>query len=117
METIQDNMVTIPVLISAEDLWSNVFGSAWEMNEWWSTHKFIEGDWDVPGKIQITADNPIDENPITKVLTIDDIVTGYTMAVLGKHYHCGGYVDVQDLDMCAGDIIVQCAMFGDVYYG
>jgi hypothetical protein len=114
--TVVDNTVVIPRVIDKDELWSEVFGSAWEMNEWWLDYSFVEGNWDKHGSVSITAINPLDDGKVTRVLTIDDIVTAYTEIVNGEHYHCGGSVSIDDMDMCAGDLVIQQAMFGDVFY-
>jgi hypothetical protein len=117
LSTTTDNTVLIVRAIDKDEFWSEVFGSAWEMNEWWLDYSFTEGSWDKHGSVSITAINPVDDTLMTRVLTIDDLVAAYTMIVSGDNYHCGGKVNIDDMDMCAGDMVVQQAMFGDVFYG
>lgn len=117
MKTATDNTILVPKAIDKDELWSNVFGSAWEMNEWWLDYTFIEGNWDKHGIVSITAENPLDDGTLTRTLNIDDIANAYAEIVNGDHYHCGGAVDIDDMDMCAGDLVIQQAMFGDVFYG
>jgi len=111
------NEVIIPRVINKDELWSNVFGSGWEMAEHWIDYSFLEGDWDKHGTVCLTAENPIDGGTVTYTLTIDDIVEAYKAVIEAGYRHCSGSIDIEDMDLCAGDIVMQQAVFGDVFYG
>jgi hypothetical protein len=113
----QMDTVTITRTIDAKEFWSSVMGSTEFINEWWLKVKY-HGDatWEVPGTVTITADNGEGE-AIAKSLTIEDLVKAYEAAIAKPYYHCGGTIDIDNMDECASDIVLQLAMFGDVVYG
>jgi len=108
--------VTISRKMSAEEFWSNLLGSTEFIGEQWIKVKY-HGDatWEVPGIVTITADNG--EEVVTKSLTIDDLVAAYEVCVANGYHHCGMKINIDDMDECASDIVLQQAMFGDVIYG
>jgi hypothetical protein len=108
--------VTISRKMNAEEFWSNLLGSTEFIGEQWIKVKY-HGDatWEVPGIVTITADNG--EEVITKSLTIEDLVEAYEVCVANGYHHCGMKINIDDMDECASDIVLQQAMFGDVIYG
>jgi hypothetical protein len=102
--------------MEATEFWSSVMGSLEFMGEHWLKVKYRgDADWNKPGIVTITADNG--EETVTKSLTIEDLVQAYEAAIAKPYYHCGGTIDIDDMDECASDIVLQLAMFGDVVYG
>jgi hypothetical protein len=109
--------VTLTRTMDAAEFWSSVMGSLEFMGEYWRKVKY-HGDatWEVPGIVTITADNGEGEE-IAKSLTIEDLVQAYEAVIAKPYYHCGGTIDIDDMDECASDIVLQQAVFGDVIYG
>lgn len=109
--------VTIKREIDEEEFWSSILGSTEFINEWWLSVRY-RGDatWEVPGTVTLTIEGE-DGEPVTKSLTIHDLVEAYEIAVSKPYYHCGNKIDIDDMDECASDIVLQIAMFGDVVYG
>ncbi len=108
--------VTITRTIDAVEFWSSIMGSTEFMGEQWLKVKYHgESDWDKPGSVIITADNG--EEEVSKTLTIEVLVQAYEAVIAKPYYHCGGTVDIDNMDECASDIVLQQAVFGDVIYG
>ncbi len=117
MELAEDKKVLVPVYIDKDELWSEVFGSAYEQaGDWWLDEHYVSGDWETHGEVRIGYLDE-DENPQSITLTIKDIARGYGIAVEQGYHHCGSYVDFRNMDACSGDIILQCAIFGQLIYG
>ena len=50
MEDKTENLITIPVSIDRDLLWSSTFGGGWEYSSWWVGLKYgVGGDWDTIG--------------------------------------------------------------------
>jgi hypothetical protein len=116
MEIAEDKKVLVPIYIDKDELWSEVFGSAYESMDWWLDEEFLTGDWEHHGEVRISYEDE-DENPQKMILKIEDIARGYALALENGYHHCGSYVDIRNMDACAGDIVLQCAIFGQVIYG
>jgi hypothetical protein len=109
--------ITIPYKIDEREFWSSILGSTEFTEEWWlKIHYEDNTSWEYPGVVQVTA---LDENnsPITKRLTVEELLVAYIHAVDQGYHHCGALVNIQDMDSCSSDIVLQIAMFGDVIYG
>jgi hypothetical protein len=123
-ETNQAHKVDLKVLVSfpAELVWSSVFGSAFETWSWWTAFTFIDGDWETPGHVALSIENPDGGEDITKVLTIVEIVEAFQQALDRKYIspNCM-YLSIRepdiDLDAEMGDVILQIAMLGDATFG
>jgi len=111
-----EEMIVVPVQVSAVDFWSNIMGSAWESMDWWSAVSFAEGsEWDKPGQVIITGIEDLEsgeEKPITKTLNIQDLVEAYSNC-LAQGYR----FNIEDFDAYEGDAVIQMAIFGEVVYG
>lgn len=117
MEKTIEETVTITRQISRTDFWSNVMGSINFNFEWWRAVKYLDGaDWNKPGTVQLTIDNG-EGKPYTKKLTTDHLVTAYRYVIAQGYTHCGMEVDIEDMDECSSDMVLQVAMLGDVVYG
>jgi hypothetical protein len=110
--------VTIKKHMEDTDFWSSIMGGTEFVNEWWLKVRYHgESNWDKPGSVTITALDGETDEPVSKTLTIEDLVTAYEAVIAKPYYHCGGTIDIDDMDECASDIVLQQAMFGDVVYG
>jgi hypothetical protein len=109
--------VIITIQMDAQEVWSNVLGSAWEDWDWWEKIKYSEGsDWDKVGEITLSITDPNDEeNVITKTLGVQDLAKAY--AELASKNYGGTNLDIHDLDAVYGDCVLQQAVLGDVVYG
>lgn len=112
-----DEMIVVPVRISAVDFWSNILGSGWESCEWWTGIEYGEGsDWDKVGTITLTGWDEVSEEGEdvvkTKTLNLQDLVDAYTNC-LAQGYK----FNVEDFDVYDGDAVIQMAFYGEVVYG
>ena len=109
--------VTITRVIDDTEFWSSIMGSTEFYNEWWLKVRYRgEADWDKPGTVTITAMGE-DNEPIDVTLGLDDLVKAYELVVEKEYHHCGMTVDIDNMDECASDLVLQAAVFGDVIYG
>lgn len=116
-----ENKVIVPVKIDADDFWAAVFGSAWEMWDWWIDYEFLnDADWDKAGLVKIIGLDPEDENlQIEKTLDLDILVKSYNELVKTNETPNISLVSLGELDFDAGDgdCIIQKAFYGKVIYG
>lgn len=105
--------------ITRDELWSEVFGSGYEavVDEWLVAERFIDGDWETPGTVQLVVEDPEEDGHITKAIDADDLYRAYEIAVERGYNHCGSPINDQDFDACVGDIILQIAVYDEVVYG
>ena len=100
------------------EFWSSIMGSSEFPHEWWLKIKYHgEADWDKPGTVTVTGLDGETDEPVSKTLTIEDLVCAYEAAITKPYYHCGMKVDIDNMDDCSSDIVLQLAVFGDVVYG
>jgi hypothetical protein len=111
------NTVDVVIPMDKDDLWSNVFGSFEGVQEWWLRIDY-KGDttWQKHGLVKLTVMDGEDK-PLTKEVTINDLARAYGQVIKKGYHHCGGPVNIEDMDECASDILLQEVMFGDVIYG
>lgn len=112
-----EETVTISRKISHTDFWSNIMGSLEFYGDWWRAVKYLDGaDWNKPGVVQLTIE---DENgkPLTKKLTVGALLLAYQRVIDKGYTHCGTEINIEDMDECASDMVLQTAMLGDVVYG
>src|ERR1035437_9386462 len=107
--------VTIKQEIDAQQFWSQVFGSAWEsFGSHWMGEKWLEGDWETPGRVRLTLVDPDDEyeeKTISKTIDLSTLVAAYENAWNSKNVdfpfpHEGidrSYLDLDDLDCIGGE--------------
>jgi len=113
----KEDTVTITRQMSRTDFWSNVMGSINFNFEWWLAVKYLDGaDWDKPGVVQLTIKDA-DDKPYTKKLMAHHLVDAYRYVVDKGYTHCGTDVDIENMDECSSDMVLQTAMLGDVVYG
>jgi len=116
----------IKAKIDGNELWSAVFGSGFEQLPWWKSLKFVNCDWnkmptDQIGHVRIGVEDPEfgDEETVQyEDIKIADLVRGLEACIEKGYHHCGMPIslDFQDYDSCAGDFVLQCAIFGDTVY-
>lgn len=83
---------------------------------WWEWFEYSEGaDWETPGTLTVTAENPQVGDSITKSLTALDMLHAYL--TMPNRTHCGGCDLIGDPDACSSDLILQQAMYGEIVYG
>ena len=108
------------ITMDATELWSAVMGSGWETHPWWYSVKYLEGDWDVPGRVQVAVSNP--DHPdsdidITQV-DLDALILAVKVVAAGDYVDaCTGQdIDWEDIDSCVGDLVMQIAVLGEEVY-
>ena len=101
------------VEIDEQRLWEEVLGSCWVGYDWWTSVRYISGDWDVIGELTIAYDDPDSDATIVDSLTLGKLAKGYAI-VCEKYPHLS---DLDNQDACSGDAIIQCALMGDIIYG
>lgn len=108
------------ITLDAVDLWSAVMGSGWETFPWWCRVKYLEGDWDVPGRVQVAVSNPDDMDADTDIVTVDldALILAVKIVVAGDYVDaCTGQdIDWEDVDACVGDLVMQIAVLGEETY-
>jgi hypothetical protein len=110
--------VTVTTEVDANEFFSSVLGSAFEHWDWWHLVKYDEGyewhthpdDMDTPFLAVgiLDPDDEDEEETITKILSLADILTAYNK--------CDG-LRWDNLDAGSSDTIMQTAMFGEPVYG
>jgi len=102
------------VEVSDQQLWEEVLGSCWDMWDWWTSVRYVRGDWDTIGELTIVYVDPDNENTIVvDSLTLEKLQKGYAI-IMEKYPHLA---DLGDQDAVSGDAIIQCALMGDIIYG
>lgn len=107
----------------ANELWSDVFGSLGGfLDHSWLHHiKYITGNWNKHGLVELTIDNPapeFNEETVhtTKQLKVEDLADAYSKLMNNDYKHCGG-CELDDPDACTADAILQTAVYGELVYG
>lgn len=107
--------VTIEIELDADELWSSVFGSAFESfgDHWVEVDYLGHTAWDKAGLVKLTC---FDEsyNEVTKMITIDDLVRALPIANDKVHMDL---FDLENYDAVCGDAVLQVAVLGDVIFG
>lgn len=118
------NKVKLEMYFTEQDLWETIFGASPEMfgTSWWISYKFREdSDWDKAGAVRITLLDPEDleetgKKTVSKVLYPSDLVEA-----LGKVFNSGNrytnWLDLDEYDSVAADVIIQTAIYGKIVFG
>ncbi len=119
----------ISINVCDEDVWEATFGVSAESMPWYRDLTFISGDWETPGVVRVYMADPDNEDDDDKVrggiYGITDVRQAWQDVINGKgskdghYYHCGGPVDsgsIEDSDSCAGDLVLQMLVFGEIIY-
>jgi len=102
------------VEVSDQQLWEEVLGSCWDTWDWWTSVRYVSGDWDKIGELTIGYDDPDNDNTtIVDTLNLEKLQKGYAI-VVEKYPHLA---DLENQDASSGDAIIQCALMGDIIYG
>jgi len=119
--------ITVKTKVDGNKLWSGVFGSAFETYPWWQALKFVDCKWDempttLVGHVRLGIDDPdFDEGESIQYedIRIEQLVKGLEICIEKGYHHCGVPIGLNflDCDSCAGDAILQCAIFGELIYG
>ncbi len=110
--------ITVPVVIEADRLWSEVFGGGYEYAPAVCRVKFDHGTtWEKAGVAQVFIENP--ENDMALVdrrVVIDDIAEAYGKLLAMGYHHCGAPLDLDSFDSCASFDVLQMAVFGELVF-
>lgn len=109
----------IAVEVPDSEVWSQVFGSAFDAYPWWRHVHFHNGaSWEVPGTVTLTIDDPDEpEGTAGCVMALVDVrmLEEAINKALGQDMIPN---DVEAWDSADyADTILQIAVLGDVYYG
>ena len=116
-KTMEETTVTISRKMSQTDFWSSIMGGLEFHFEWWLAVRYRDdADWNKPGVVELTIEDE-DGKPLTKKLTVADLVLAYQHVIDKGYHHCGTEINIEDMDECASDMVLQTAMLGDVVYG
>lgn len=105
-----------------ERLWSETFGSGWEgLTPWLVQYRYINGNWEKADafflKYEVYDSNDDVIGTSTKRLLPQDIFNAWLMLVVKSYSHCFCHIgDLDSFDACAGDMILQQAVFGEVKF-
>jgi len=119
-------MVTVSALIQVTKtyeesaIWEALTGSDFAGLNYWISE--MDCDWE-----QQFAPFPVthldqQDKEVTTIVTKEMIIAGFTKAIQADYKHCNGITlfygeDGDDYDACFADIVLQCAIFGDVIFG
>jgi hypothetical protein len=122
--------VTITKEVSYNDLWEAIWGSDGSgITYWCSKIRKPDGSdidlWIDGGEQHSLKPNPQDfklydaEEGQWHLVTLDNLADAYRKAFEIDAHHCGTYAvtNLEDADECAGDILLQLAVFGEIVYG
>ena len=110
-------LIDLPVAVDDQELWSNVFGSAFEM---FGTHLAYEEylddtDWDHIGQVEIAMyDSEEDDSAITRLIDIS--VLAEALPIANRQVYMDLF-NFDNYDAICGDAILQVAVLGEVVYG
>ena len=99
---------------SIRAVWRAVMGGNTNYS-WWEWFEYESGDWDEPGVVLVTIENPLGGESITKRLTGLDLWHAYRL--MPHQTHCGECNLITDPDSCTFDLVLQTAMLGEIAFG
>lgn len=102
------------------DDWGNIFGASAGMWSWWRGITHIIGDWDTPGRVLLTIEDPDHEGRvINRALNADAVFAALAKAteLYPWHFIRDHRNGLLDLDAVSSDVVLQVAVFGEVVYG
>jgi len=107
--------ITTKSLITADELWSRIMGSGWEIEyESWNEIEFLGGaTWEICGISGTCKVYPKGRNCHSESITVNDIV--YAMERLGGAQSVLNVLG-DNTDASSADEIMQMAVFGEVLY-
>jgi hypothetical protein len=108
-------MSAIILEVDDKEVWSAVFGSAWEsFGNHWHECEWLEGGWDTVGKVRLVA---IDEDSLETteaIIGIDELLKALPIA--NKQVYMD-LLDFDNYDSICGDAVLQVCVLGSVIYG
>ena len=109
-------MATITIEVDDKELWSAVFGSAFETfgNHWWEIEYQKGTNWDKVGKVKLVAFDEVTMEKTEKIVGIEDLVKALPIA--NKQVSMD-LLDFDNYDAICGDAVLQVAVLGEVIYG
>ena len=105
-------------MVTDNEIWQWVMGSSGTMWSWWCRTDWHGNSWESPGDVTLTIDDPMDgsgELVISKRLTVSDVVAAWEDARKVVPGLRG--MECDDLDASSADVVLQCAVLGEVVYG
>jgi hypothetical protein len=105
------------VILEVDDteVWSAVFGSAWEsFGSHWHEVEWLEGDWETVGKVRLVAIDEVTEETTEKVIGIEDVLKA--LPVANKQVYMDLF-NFDNYDAICGDAVLQVCVLGSVIYG
>ena len=108
-------MRKIEIEIDEKELWSNVFGSAFESfgNHWYEI-EYLSGDWDEIGSVRLGIMDEMTEEVTSAIIGIEELLVALPIA--NKQVSMD-LLDFDNYDAVCGDAILQVAVLGEVVYG
>lgn len=119
MNEVMNQVITVqvPVMVDAQALWSETFGSGWEYSSVAIRVRYQgDADWETPGTASVTIGDTPDERQ-TAEITVQDLATAYGKLIAMGYHHCGAPIALDDFDACASFDMLQMAVFGELIYG
>lgn len=113
-------MAKTAMTMTVTDFWASILGSAWETFPWWEDVTYVDGDWDKPGVVRVTAEDPnTDGGTVTVEVNLPMLLEAWNRSVEnGWRDACtGGEMNIEDVDACVGDVVMQMAVYGAVPFG
>jgi hypothetical protein len=108
-------MRKIEIEIDEKELWSNVFGSAFESfgNHWYEV-EYLSGDWDEIGSVRLGIMDEMTEEVTSAIVGIDELLAALPIANKQTYMDL---LNFDNYDAVCGDAILQVAVLGKVVYG
>jgi hypothetical protein len=109
-------MAIINIEVDDKELWSAVFGSAFESfgNHWWEIEYQKGTNWENVGKVKLVAFDEVTMEKTEKIVGIEDLVKALPIA--NKQVSMD-LLDFDNYDAICGDAVLQVAVLGEVIYG
>lgn len=119
--------VTVMSEVDRDELWSAIMGSGFDTFNWWQGMRFEDASWESPGvvgTVTMRVEDPKSGGTLSKTIDMKRLLVAISYAI-EKGYRdplvpdgtIGMAVASMDFDAVTGDIVMQCAVFGDVVYG
>jgi hypothetical protein len=108
-------MRKIEIEIDEKELWSNVFGSAFEsFGNHWHEIEYLSGDWDEIGSVRLVAIDEMTEETTEAIVGIEELLKALPIANEQTYMDL---LNFDNYDAVCGDAILQVAVLGKVVYG
>jgi len=113
--------LTIALEIDAEHLMDSVFNNLWISTSPW-LRRYAYGEYKEGMKVAVSYDLPEGDEGEGKgrgKVSVDDLLRGLAIVIDKGYQHCGLKVthDLDEWDACCADLVLQCALMGEVVYG